>query len=189
MAGWAGRRNAARRGISREEAKWLICIVFIVCALSFYGYKNWNAPPPIAIIGKAWVIDGDTVVISGTHIRLEGIDAPEADQTCAAVGGNPWPCGQVAARELRGFIRGNDLTCEKRAQDRYQRVLAVCKLPDGSDVNAWLVRRGWALATGFVKMYGPEQDEAEAAKRGIWAGSFTPPWEWRQEHPRRSASP
>jgi endonuclease YncB( thermonuclease family) len=45
------------------------------------------------------------------------------------------------------------------------------------------------LATGFVKMYESEQDEAEAAKRGIWAGTFTPPWKWRQEHPRRNASP
>jgi hypothetical protein len=60
---------------------------------------------------------------------------------------------------------------------------------DGSDVNAWLVQQGWALATGFVKMYESEQDEAEAATRGIWAGTFTQPWKWRQEHPRRNASP
>jgi endonuclease YncB( thermonuclease family) len=173
----------------REETQWLICIVFVVCALSFYGYKNWNAPPPTAIIGKAWAIDGDTVVISGTHIRLEGIDAPEKDQTCTDTSGKLWPCGQAAARALQGFIRGNDLTCDSRAKDRYQRVLAVCKLPDGSDVNAWLVRQGWALATGFVKIYESEQDEAEAAKRGIWAGTFTAPWKWRQEHPRRNASP
>ena len=175
--------------MNREEAQWLICIVFVVCALSFYGYKNWNAPPPTAIIGKAWAIDGDTIVISGTHIRLEGIDAPEKDQTCTDATGKFWPCGQAATRALQGFIRGNDLTCDSRAKDRYQRVLAVCKLPDGSDVNAWLVRQGWALASGFVQIYESEQDEAEAAKRGIWAGTFTPPWKWRQEHSRRNASP
>src|SRR5262249_2577162 len=155
----------------------------------FYGYKYWNASPAPAIIGKAWVIDGDTVVISGTHIRLEGIDAPEMDQTCTDADGKPWPCGRIAMRELRGFVRQRDLTCDKRAMDRYQRVRAVCKLPDGSDVNAWLVRQGWALSTGFVKMYESEQDEAEAARRGIWAGTFTTPWKWRQEHPRRDASP
>jgi len=181
MAGCAGRREAARRGVSRAEAQWLICIVFIISALGFCGYKYWNAA---AIVGKAWVIDGDTVVISGTHIRLEGIDAPEADQICTDANGKPWPCGRTAMRELRRFIRGGDLTCDKRATDRYHRVLAVCKLPDGTDVNAWLVRQGWALAAGFVKVYETEQDEAEAAKRGIWAGSFTPPWKWRQEHPR-----
>lgn len=174
--------------MSRAETQWLICVVFIVCALGFYGYKYWGAPPPTAIVGKAWVIDGDTVVISGIHIRLEGIDALETDQICTDANGKPWPCGRTATRELQRLIHGGDLTCDKRAMDRYQRVLAVCKLPDGSDVNAWLVRQGWALATGFVKMYESEQDEAEAAKRGIWAGTFTPPWKWRQEHPRLDAS-
>jgi endonuclease YncB( thermonuclease family) len=172
----------------REETQWLICIIIGVSALLFYGYKYWNAPPPTAIIGKAWVIDGDTVSIAGTHIRLEGIDAPEADQTCMDAHGKSWACGQTAARELRAFIGRRELTCDKRAEDRYQRVLAVCKLPDGSDVNAWLVRQGWALATGFVGMYETEQHEAETARRGIWAGTFAPPWKWRQQHPRRNAS-
>ena len=183
MARWAGRGNAERRGLSRAEAQWLICSVLVLCALGFYGYKYWTAPPPTAIVGKAWVIDGDTVVISGTHIRLDGIDAPETDQICTDANGKPWACGRIATRELRGFIRGGDLTCDKRATDRYQRMIAVCKLPDGTDVNAWLVRQGWALATGFIKTYESEQDEAEAAKRGIWTGSFTQPWKWRQEHP------
>jgi endonuclease YncB( thermonuclease family) len=189
MAGWAGRRKTARGKVSRADGQWLVFFIFLVFALGFYGYKYWNTPPPTAIIGKAWVIDGDTVVISDTHIRLEGIDAPETDQTCTDANGKTWPCGRTATRELRGLIGGRDLACDKRALDRYRRVLAVCKLPDGSDVNAWLVRQGWALATGFVKMYEFEQDEAEGAKRGIWAGTFTPPWKWRQEHPRRNASP
>jgi Staphylococcal nuclease homologue len=150
--------------MSRGDAQWFIYIILIICGLSYYGYKQWSAPPPTAIIGKAWVIDGDTVVISDIHIRLEGIDAPETDQTCTDANGKSWPCGQTATRELRGFIGGRELTCDKRAEDRYGRTLAVCKLPDGSDVNAWLVHQGWALATGFVKMYESEQDEAEAAK-------------------------
>src|SRR5262245_35629980 len=103
MAGCAGRREAARRGVSRAEAQWLICIVFIISALGFCGYKYWNAA---AIVGKAWVIDGDTVVISGTHIRLEGIDAPEADQICTDANGKPWPCGRTAMRKPRHGQRG-----------------------------------------------------------------------------------
>jgi len=102
MTGWAGGQNAARRGISRVQAQWLICTVVVICALGFYGYKRWNAPPSTAILGKAWVIDGDTVVISGTHIRLEGIDAPETHQVCTDANGKPWPCGRIATRELRG---------------------------------------------------------------------------------------
>ena len=34
------------------------------------------------ITGKPRIIDGDTIEIAGEHIRLHGIDAPEAKQTC-----------------------------------------------------------------------------------------------------------
>ena len=80
--------------MSREDAQWLTCIIFIICGLSYYGYRQWNAPPQTAIIGKAWVIDGDTVVISSIHIRLEGIDAPETDQPAQMPMENPGPAGR-----------------------------------------------------------------------------------------------
>jgi endonuclease YncB( thermonuclease family) len=60
-------------------------------------------------------------------------------------------------------------------------VLAVCSLA-GADVNAWMVRQGWALAYGSAGHYQSQQDEARAAKRGIWAGTFTYPQQWRQSH-------
>ena len=34
------------------------------------------------VTGKAYVTDGDTIKISGTKIRLHGIDALEAKQKC-----------------------------------------------------------------------------------------------------------
>ena len=37
-----------------------------------------------------------------------------------------------------------------------------------TDLNAWIVRQGWALASGDVGNYRSEQYEAEAARRGIW---------------------
>ena len=45
---------------------------------------------------------------------------------------------------------------------------------------AWMVREGWALAYGFAKAYEREEAQARAAKRGLWAGTFLPPWRWRQ---------
>jgi len=182
MARRVRRRKVGSGGVAPSDARLLIGIIVVIGLLAFYAYQHWNREPEAPIVGKAWVIDGDTVVISDTHIRLEGIDAPEVDQTCTDSAGKPWPCGKVAGNELRAHIRGQELTCQRRALDRYQRILAVCTLPDGSDVNAWLVRQGWAVAYGFARLYEDEEGEAKSAKRGIWTGPFVPPSQWRESH-------
>jgi endonuclease YncB( thermonuclease family) len=124
------------------------------------------------------VIDGDTIDIAGARIRLEGIDAPESDQSCADARGQSWPCGAKATQELRSYLGGRELSCAPEGYDRYRRVLAVCSLA-GADVNAWMVRQGWAVAYGYAGTYQSEQDAARAGKRGIWAGTFTAPQDWR----------
>jgi endonuclease YncB( thermonuclease family) len=133
------------------------------------------------IAGRARVIDGDTIVIGRTHIRLLGIDAPESDQTCTDADNRIWRCGQAATRVLLARIAGRPLTCATAGFDRYGRTLATCALPDGSDVEAWMVQQGWALAY-YSGAYRPQEAEARAARRGIWAGTFTPPWVWRDRH-------
>jgi endonuclease YncB( thermonuclease family) len=174
------RRKAGSDGA--KGVKFFIGIILVACVVAFYPYRYWNPEPQTALVGKAWAIDGDTIIISDTHIRLEGIDAPESDQTCTDSKGNAWPCGRAATSQLRAHIRGQELTCIRRALDKYKRVLAICSLPDGSDINAWMVQQGWAVAYGFAKIYESQEAEAEAAKRGIWAGSFVSPSEWRQQH-------
>jgi endonuclease YncB( thermonuclease family) len=56
--------------------------------------------------------------------------------------------------------------------DVYRRTLAVCRIGD-EDLNAWMVREGFALA--FVKYseaYANEEAEARKAQRGLWSGAF-----------------
>ena len=126
------------------------------------------------------MIDGDTIDIAGARIRLKGIDAPELDQTCTDPKGEAWACGKAATRELRAHVQRQELTCDTRGLDQYRRVLAICSLPDGTDINAWMVQQGWAVASGFAPSYYAEQTEAQSGKRGIWSGSFVPPRQWRQ---------
>jgi endonuclease YncB( thermonuclease family) len=54
------------------------------------------------ITGKAGVVDGDTIAVSCSKIRLEGIDAPEAGQRCKRQDGTSWPCGQLLVQKLIG---------------------------------------------------------------------------------------
>ena len=137
-----------------------------------------------ALAASAVVRNGDTIQLGDIAYRLDGVDAPELDQTCSDAGGRSWACGSAAARELRNHVNGHELKCESSRYDQFKRVLAICFLPDGSDINAWMVREGWALAFRSAKRYRPEQDAAAATRRGLWAGTFATPWEWRERNRR-----
>jgi len=178
-------RQAARPAVARPvDVRALIIGFLLIGTLAYYGYKYFTTKPLPPLTGMATVADGDTILIDGTRIRLEGIDAVELEQTCQDTNKQSWPCGRAALRAVRGHIQGHQIRCEPKGLDQFKRVLGVCFMPDGADLNAWIVRQGWALAYGHAQVYRSEQDEAQAAKRGIWAGTFTPPREWRQQHPR-----
>ena len=71
------------------------------------------------------------------------------------------------------------VSCDPKGRDRYKRVIAVCFKAE-TNLNAWMVTQGWAVA---FRKYGNdnirEEDEARLAGRGIWAGLFDMPWDWR----------
>jgi endonuclease YncB( thermonuclease family) len=131
-------------------------------------------------VGQARTVDGDTIQIGTAHIRLWGIDAPETGQHCAAASGVSYACGLESSTQLRQLILSAAIDCEHRTVDRYKRIVALCRVGK-MDLGAEMVRAGWALA--FVRYssdYVSQEQEARAAKRGLWAGSFQAPWEWRR---------
>lgn len=126
------------------------------------------------------VNDGDGLRIEGQSVRLWGIDAPELDQTCEQ-NGRTVHCGEDARALLGALAQRGDLLCETMDVDRYGRTVARC-FADGADLAAEMVRQGYALdwprySNGF---YAGEQEQARAAGRGMWAGRFTAPWDWRR---------
>jgi len=129
--------------------------------------------------GTATVIDGDTIEIRGQRIRLDAIDAPESSQLCLDAAGKRYRCGQKSAFALADMIGRSVVSCQPKGRDRYRRVVAVC-FKGATSVNAWMVAQGWAVA---FRKYGidyiGEEDTARFARRGIWAGSFQMPWDWR----------
>ena len=130
--------------------------------------------------GVASVIDGDTVEIRGTRIRLHGIDAPESRQLCTRPSGQSWRCGQQAALALSDRIGRRSVICVARDTDRYGRTIAVCS-QDGIDLNAWMVAEGWAVAyRQYSRDYVSADTEARSAGRNIWSGTFVMPWDWRR---------
>ena len=132
------------------------------------------------IIGVATVIDGDTIDVSGTRIRLYGIDAPEGAQQCARADGAVWQCGDAASLALTRQLGRSQVRCEANGQDRYRRTIAVC-FRAGVDINQWMVANGWAMAFRRYSMaYVSAEDRAQTAKLGLWAVTFQMPWDWRR---------
>ncbi len=127
------------------------------------------------VSGEAHIVDGDTVVIDGIRIRLEGIDAPEFDQICHNSQELEYPCGRSALAHLKSLSKGRPMRCEGWQHDRYDRLLAICK-SGGSDLNAAMVRSGWALSFG---QYGPHENRARREGIGVWQGTFERPSSWR----------
>jgi endonuclease YncB( thermonuclease family) len=111
---------------------------------------------------EAGLLPTDTVVI-----RLEGIDAREADETCQTKEGTSWPCGAKARAALTRFIRYRAVTCDV-PQGESKDFAARCSVM-GQDLSTWLVRQGWAAPQRATE---PEFAKAlEAAKNerlGLW---------------------
>jgi endonuclease YncB( thermonuclease family) len=87
----------------------------------------------------ASVHDGDTLTLSGSKVRIWGIDAPELKQKC---GGSA--CGVVARDALQELVKGRVVTCVQKDRDRYQRVVSSCQV-SGADLGEQMVRSGNAL--------------------------------------------
>jgi endonuclease YncB( thermonuclease family) len=135
------------------------------------------------VAGIASVIDGDTVEIHGTRIRLHGIDAPESGQTCHRSTGEPYRCGQTAALALAEFIGRKTVVCDpspasKGRPDRYGRMIAICSV-DRSTINEWMVDNGHAVSY-LSKDYDLNQTKARLLRRGLWAGAFDMPSDYRK---------
>ncbi len=132
-----------------------------------------------AIAGVASVIDGDTIEIHGTRIRLHGIDAPESRQECLLADRTPWRCGQQSAFALAERIGRAAIRCQPRDRDRYGRVVAVC-FKASEDINRWMVANGWAVAyRNYSLDYVADEDRARRGRLGMWSGTFDMPWDWR----------
>ena len=136
------------------------------------------------VIEEARIIDADTLTLCEERIRLVGIDAPETwpeQQLCLNADGLCYPCGQDATDALKEKIgAANRVSCYLEPDlDRYGRALGVCFSSDGTDLNGWLVANGHAVAY-FSDTYMPHEEIAIAEQRGVHAGEFVDPSEWRR---------
>ena len=108
--------------------------------------------------GAAYVVDGDTIRINKTQIRLFGVDAPEIDH----------PYGKKAKWALVSLCKGQTIRAEVTEKDAHGRTVARCYLPDGKDLSAEMVQMG--LAIDWPKSSGGKYLSLETpdARKKLW---------------------
>ena len=152
------------------QDRWILLLLLTALA--------WACSPREQVQGTARVVDGDSLEIAGTSIRLFGVDAPEGRQTCTR-NGRIWRCGDAAAERLEQLVGNDTIVCTQRDTDTYGRMVAVC-VNGEIDLSAELALSGLALAyREYSYDYVDEEAEALAARRGLWSGEFQAPWDWR----------
>ncbi len=137
------------------------------------------APAAADATGKARALAGARLEIGGITLPLFGIDAPEPDQACLRAGAR-WDCGFAATAALAYRTAGQWVTCVEQGADAAGTPLALCYLggPGGPELNGWMIAAGWGIADQ-PPLFVEDEAAARAAGRGIWAGTFVPPAEWR----------
>ena len=131
-------------------------------------------PLPDTLSGSARVHDGNTVVMSGMVIMLDGVDAPELGQVCLDLSGAPWRCGEKSRARLAELAHGGSVRCTpvSAISGGYT---GVCRI-GRDDLAAIMVREGLAIVPEGSGQYLTEQAAARSSQRGVWSGSFEKPW-------------
>jgi endonuclease YncB( thermonuclease family) len=152
------------------------CLTVVILSISIGLAASVRAD---LLSGPARPIDGDTIEVGGQMVRLHGIDAPETGQSCTDATGAEWRCGEEAGAALARLIAGQRVTCAGDERDAYGRLIAVCRAPDG-ELNRRMVLDGMAVPfTKYSDDYLAEGIEAQKAGRGLHAGAFRLPEEFR----------
>ena len=155
-------------------------ILLIICLL----FSAVAARAEIA--GPARIIDGDTLQVGAARIRLEGIDAPEADQTCVSAQGVAFGCGMVASQALSGLVGDGPVACTAVGHDKYGRTVARC-IAAGGDLGQAMVAAGYAVAYRAYSLdYVPAEEAARRGGRGFWSAQMEDPADYRAARAERS---
>ena len=112
------------------------------------------------------VHDGDTLRCGSERVRLYGVDAPEVRR-----GATPAePFAYEARDELQRLTRGR-VGCRFVERDRYGRFVGRCWSEATPDINAALIRSGFATEYRRYSKgaYAEAEAEARRAGRGSWA--------------------
>lgn len=129
-----------------------------------------SPPAPTALSASAAqvaVIDGDTLRLRETVVRLAGVQAPPRGSACHAVADGPVDCGAQAAAVLGRLVQAQDVSCQLSGRDGMGRPQGRCEA-GGQSLNSAVVASGWARSRGDDEQLALAEADARARHAGLW---------------------
>lgn len=120
------------------------------------------------------VVDGDTLRLRDTVIRLRGVAAPARGTGCGPAPGQSVDCGGRASVILAGLVSHGRTECRLDGRDAGGRALGLCR-SGGVEINRAVVESGWAVAEPDQPALGAAEHMARVQRRGLWASGTALP--------------
>lgn len=138
-----------------------------------------TASPATVVEGRAVAASGDRLRVSGSALKLAGIEAPEPGQSCEKKSGSRWRCGETAKNALDRLVRGRRVSCKLVSGHGGEMRPAECSV-QGVDLAAALIQQGHVFAAedASTRLKALEI-EARTTKLGVWAGEAERPEAFR----------
>jgi endonuclease YncB( thermonuclease family) len=136
----------------------LILALFILSTVPL-GAADYPPTQQIITGHATYVVDGDTLDVDKTRVRLWGINTPERKEA-----------GYQDAKDyLKNITANATLNCMAFYFDKWKRTVASCEI-EGQDVARMMVLSGMArdykkYSAGYYKL---DEDIAKRYLRGMW---------------------
>lgn len=152
-----------------------LAFALALCCAHVVAAKNAATPAahPDGIVARCF--DGDTVKLADRRVvRLAGIDSPELSHK----GSQAQYYSRNSRQALESMVKGKKVHLDfpgVNSRDRYGRLVADARMPDGSSANERMVEQGAAffyphpdLNPEFQERLLKLQREAIHERRGMW---------------------
>jgi endonuclease YncB( thermonuclease family) len=152
-------------------AAWIVPDILARHATTIPVHEAASGTSVTAPSAQVAVLDGETLRVQQTVVRLDGIAAPPRGHQCQRPDGSAFDCGAASAEALAALVRDRKVACELKGEDHMEHPLGICQA-DGQNLNQAQVASGWARA-GQASL-GSEEESARAQRRGLWAVNYNP---------------
>lgn len=118
---------------------------------------------------KLVVIDGDTYIINGRHIRLLGVDCPELKQQY----------GHEAKMHVWGLLKNSEIRVDRIKKDNHGRWLSHVYF-NGTPLDSTIVVNGWGWADTYNHINEGLMNFARIKQLGLWEYNAIEPYKFRR---------